>query len=90
MGSSRVKTESPLPPRPAETPERRFCLEDNKVLPPFMQEAGEGEAGKSPTEDRGFHIVYIAVTNLYMVDLRQSGISVRLFKAREREENDYS
>ena len=55
-----------------------------------MQEAGEGEAGKSPTEDRGFHIVYIAVPNLYMVDLRQSGISVRLFKVREREENDYS
>jgi len=55
-----------------------------------MQEAGEGEAGKSPPENRGFHIVYITVPNLYMVDLRQSGISVRLFKAREREENDHS
>ena len=67
-----------------------FCFKDNDLLPPFMQEAGEGEAGKSPPEDRGFHIVYIAVPNLYMVDLRQSGISVRLFKVREREENDYS
>ena len=90
MGPSRVKTEPPPPPRPAEAPDFWFRFEDNDLLPTFMQEAGEGEAGKSPPENRGFHIVYITVPNLYMVDLRQSGISVRLFKAREREENDHS
>ena len=88
MGSSRVKTETSLPPRPAETSRSWFRFEDNDLLPPFVQEAGEGEAGESPPENRGFHIVYIAVPNLYMVDLRQEGMCVRLFKAREREEND--
>ena len=65
MGPARIKTEPFLLSRPAKSADCWFSLKYNDLLPLPGKEPGKGDSGKSPTENRGLHIVYIVVWNLY-------------------------